>query len=292
MKRILTVLIPLLFLSACSFASHHHLSIRDVNNYDYSDAKSLDIALHSDAYLLVNMSSFKVEYAYNSDKKIYPASLTKLLALDAILANVDDVTAAFGYITADDSRELLEANASIAGLSVNEQYSFEELLYALILPSGGDATRALENGLRDYGYDDLVALMNKKGRKLGLVKTKVRNAIGLHDDQHYSCLEDILLIVEDILQYKVGKEILESLSYELHDGKTIYSTVNPVVTGIPYILGGKTGYTGQAGQNICVLYVNKGRSYLLLTAGAMGNPSKGEYFHYEDVLNIFDLLYN
>ena len=199
MKRILTVLIPLLFLSACSFASHH-LSIRDVNNYDYSDAKSFDIALHSDAYLLVNMSSFKVEYAHNSDKKIYPASLTKLLALDAILANVDDVTAAFGYITADDSRELLDANASIAGLSVNEQYSFEELLYALILPSGGDAARALENGLRDYGYDDLVTLMNKKGRKLGLAKTKVRNAIGLHDDQHYSCLEDVLLIVEDILQ--------------------------------------------------------------------------------------------
>ena len=58
------------------------------------------------------------------------------------------------------------------------------------------------------------------------------------------------------------------------------------------VYGGKTGYTLEAGMNIMVLYEVDNRSYILLLAGAPGNPGRGEHFHYDDVNSIIEYLYN
>ena len=56
------------------------------------------------------------------------------------------------------------------------------------------------------------------------------------------------------------------------------------------ILGGKTGYTPEAGQNICVLYRANNRSYILL----LGNAPRENYrqtLHFDDSVEIFNALY-
>ena len=51
------------------------------------------------------------------------------------------------------------------------------------------------------------------------------------------------------------------------------------------------GYTPEAGQNIITLCKDKGRSYLVMTGNAYGNYSENQYWHYDDVVKIFEYMH-
>lgn len=121
-----------------------------VNEIDYSEMKELDLDLYSKSYMLVRLNDFKVLYGKNIFDKFYPASLTKVVTLDTVVKNVDNLND-YSYISNNDYARLIEANASLAGIKVNYDYTLKDLLYALVLPSGGDAGLALENYFSSQG---------------------------------------------------------------------------------------------------------------------------------------------
>ena len=262
-----------------------------INEFDYSGMKMLDLDLYSNAYILIRLNDFHVLYGKNINSRIYPASLTKIVTMDAVLNNVRDLNETSSY-TDDDYYELIAANASVAGLDVNEEYPLRELLYALVLPSGADAGRALENYFRDHGKD-LIEEMNVLVNRLGLEDSHFTNTAGLHDDDLYTSLDDYARIVTDTLLKDEGKAVLKCFRYELEDGTVLRSTLESLseIEDVT-VYGGKTGFTGEAGENIMVLYSHKGRSYLLILAGAPGNPYQGQLYHFNDVSNILEYLYN
>ena len=262
-----------------------------INDFDYSEMKSLDLDLYSGSYMLIRLNDFKVLYGRNINSRIYPASLTKIVTMDTVLKNVKDLDDVSSY-SDEDYEELIEANASVAGLKVNTPYTIKELLYALVLPSGADAGKALENYFHDHGMD-LVEEMNELVKSLGLSDTHFTNTSGLHDDDLYTSLDDYARIVTDTLLDPQGKEILKSFRYELEDGTVLKSTLERLqdLDGVE-IYGGKTGFTGEAGENIMVLYSHENRSYLLILANAPGNPYAGQLYHFNDVSNILEYLYN
>ncbi len=276
-----------LFGCAVRSAYEQKVSVKDIHIPDYSEAREFPFELHSEEYLLIRLNDMKVLYEKDADKEIYPASLTKVMTLDAVLHLAEDLKDT-SYISYADIGALIEMNASIAGLSGNTDYTIEELLYALILPSGADAAIALENYAAKMGTD-LIKEMNYLSKELGL-DAHFENTTGLHDSDHVMSLNDLLAIYLDTLSYRTGREVLESLYYS-SERDTYYSTVNPVNSDHVDVLGGKTGYTGMAGQCISILYRQGGRSYLLLLAGAQGSPGYGEYWHYEDAETIFERLY-
>jgi len=259
----------------------------DINNVDYSNAKELDIALHSNSYLLINLSELKVLYAKNNDKKIYPASLTKVLTMDVVLEHcaLNDTSS----LSEEEMDELIDNDASIAYLQTDYDYTVEDLLYALILPSGADGAKALENYFIDNDLN-LVDEMNKKITTLGLKQSHFVNTTGLHDDDHYTTLDDMLLIVLDTLDKAEARKILKTFRTKLSDGtivsSTLISTQNEYVT----VLGGKTGTTDEAGQLMMSFFTNNNRSYMLITADALGHGYK-EYYHFEDAITIYKYLF-
>ena len=154
--RLLIVLIPLLvlviggafFLRSIIDSQDKQIEFKvedlNINEIDHSEAKTFDFDLASKSYLLMRLNDFKVLYQKNNDTELYPASLTKVLTMDTIL----DITSSINETATFSNRqreELIEDNASIAYLEPNEDYTIEELLYALILPSGADAAVSLEN---------------------------------------------------------------------------------------------------------------------------------------------------
>ena len=262
-----------------------------INEFDYSEMKMLDIDLYSNAYMLIRLNDFHVLYGKNINSRIYPASLTKIVTMDTVLNNVNDLSDTSSY-TYDDYYELIDANASVAGLEINEEYPIRELLYALVLPSGADAGRALENYFKAHGRD-LVEEMNVLVNRLGLEDSHFTNTAGLHDDDLYTCLDDYARIVVDTLLNDDGKAVLKCFRYELEDGTVLRSTLESLNDiGNVTVYGGKTGFTGEAGENIMVLYSHDDRSYLLILAGAPGNPYAGQLYHFNDVNNIIEYLYN
>lgn len=287
MKKILLILLCLITLCSCE-SSDFVVDTSDINVLK-DISTEFDFKIHSNAYMVVDLSNFKIEYAYRNDHKIFPASLTKVVTLDAVL-NLADNLYDTSYVTYDQVEALIKEDASLAYIQRDYEYTLKDLLYALILPSGADGALALENYFNDRGID-LIEEMNKHCEKLGCTNSNFVNTTGLHDNNHYTSLNDLFLVVMDVLKFEDGREIMESLYHTLDDGLLISTGVRATRNNKTTVLGGKTGYTPEAGQNIIVLYKNKGRSYVLLTANAYGSYLNDEYFHFDDALNIFEHLY-
>ena len=207
--------------------------------------------------------------------------------MDALLHNVDDVSASSNY-SSSQYNELIAQNASIANLAVNKEYSLEELLYALILPSGADAAVALENYCNENNIN-LIDEMNKLSKELNLNDSYFANTTGLHDDNLYTTLQDYTSLIIDTLKNDTGKKILKTLVHYGESGTYQSSLYALYQNGYVNVLGGKTGFTYEAGLNLAVLYQFNNRSYLLLLANA-----DGEYYMHNninDALKIFEHLY-
>ena len=291
---LIIILIPLIVIGTLVFIFYPRVSETKKDyevtyTIDYSDINAMDLSLYSRSYLLIRLNDYKALYGEKYDNVIYPASLTKVLAMDTCVNRFPDLTDT-SYVSQEQYNNLIEQNASLAGLVPYKEYTLKDLLYYLVLPSGADAAEAISNYFNDHGMD-LVEEMNKRCEELGLTNSHFTNPTGLHDENMYTTLKDLSLIYIDALKNDEAKAILKT-TYSSEYG--LYSTTYPLVSrndGVT-VFGGKTGYTDEAHQNIIVFYEVDNRSYILLLAGAPGNPGRGEHFHYDDVNSIIEYLYN
>ena len=287
MKKLLIIFICLL-LCGCK-PEEKYVDIETVNNFNYDNISTFDFDLHSQEYLLFRASDLNVMYSKDADKKIYPASLTKLATLDTVLNLVEDLNET-SSISNEQFWDLISEDASVAYIQTDYDYTMKDLLYALVLPSGADAAVALENYFTNRNMN-LVEEMNKQLNKLGCSNTNFVNTTGLHDDDHYTTLNDLLKIVMDVLSFEQGRQLLETTSYTTEDNIHLRSTLKILGNNKATILGGKPGFTDESGQSVIVLYKANNRSYILLIANAMGDPYNDEFWHFEDTLEIIDQLY-
>ncbi len=185
----------------------------------------------------------------------------------------------------------------MAGFLRDEDVPVRELLYGTLLSSGAEATQAL--AIEVAGSEKkFVKLMNLEAEKLGMTKTKFKNATGLHQRNHNSTVNDMAHLLKLALKnetfYEVftSKERFYSGGYHpegLYLASTLFSHLpaTPAISG--EINGGKTGYTEEAGQCLASLATINGHRYLLVTAGASGTPLT-EARHIEDALTVYGRL--
>ena len=141
--------------------------------------------------------------------------------------------------------------------------------------------------------------MNEKANQIGLKNTHFTNCTGLHDRNHTSSVKDIAVLLRYALKNQAFYQAFTSSYYSVPptnqhpEGFTFYSTVfqNQAVETIHNgeLLGGKTGYTEQAGQCLASLATINGKQYLLVTAGANGSPQT-EPLHILDAVNVYNQL--
>lgn len=219
--------------------------------------QTLDAQLESAHAFLMDCDSNEV-LAVKGDpaEHIYPASMTKIMTVAVAAEHIEDWDATF-TITSEMLEPLWADSASMAGFAAGEAVTMRDLLYGAALPSGADATVGL--ALATAGSEEtFVQWMNDKVAELGLENTHFVNTSGLHDEQHYSTVTDIALIMEYALTIDMAREVLSTVEYvtsktEQHpDGIMLSSTMfnkmyGNEVQGIE-IKGGKTGYTDEAGQ--------------------------------------------
>lgn len=257
--------------------------------YDETKAYPLSLELYSDHYYIFNVDTGIDYYAYKEDEIIYPASITKLMTLDTILnLNVpldDEIVVSY-----DDFDLMYARNASVAGLTVGSSYTMEDLLYAMVLPSGADACEALERYFLERDID-LVAKMNERAKELKMDNSHFINTTGLYEDEHVTTLKDIKKLVIDLYADEVAYDILSTFEYVTGDEKYYSSLYNLGMDDYETveILGGKTGYTYESKQNIMVLYRHGAYTFCMLLAEADGE--EGGQYHVADVYTILDYLY-
>ncbi|MCM3129874.1 MULTISPECIES: serine hydrolase [unclassified Paenibacillus] len=253
--------------------------------------------LYSSNAKLVRLADDEALFAVNSEEKIYPASLTKIMtAILAIesLSNLEQTV----RLDAELFPPLVSEGASMAGFLPHEDVKAIDLLYGTLLPSGAEASVALAQFVSST-EEQFVVQMNKKAAELGMRNTHFTNPTGLHDEEHYSTIDDLTILLKYALHNEQFKEIFTTTRYStsassLHpEGITIYSTLADQSDSMELangeIKGGKTGYTERAGLCLATYADIDGEEYILITAGADGNANS-EPFHLLDAIQIYNLI--
>ncbi len=256
--------------------------------------KELDISgICSPNAVLMQAKGGKILGEINSEEQIYPASMTKMMTVLVAIEELKDLNQEI-LLTDEIFVGLVEEDATQAGFQSGERVTVRDLLYGAMLPSGAECCRALADAAGG-SKEGFVGLMNKKAEKLGMENTQFRDTTGLHDSEHYSSVKDMAILLKAGLRNDIFREVITSPAHStavtnLHpEGITFYSTMfkgmgDTGVTG-GEILGGKTGFTSQAGHCLASFAEIDGREYILVTAGA-----QGETEHFQDAGTIYNRL--
>ncbi len=222
--------------------------------------KMEELELSSRSYFLWNNTSGLVVSERDAEVQTPVASLTKIMTALLTLERrqLDEVVT----ITPEMVQGLDEF--AVVGLQVGQQLTVEELLYATMLPSAGDAAQALAVNMSGSiaGFADL---MNAKAAELGMAQTHFSNPVGM-DEENYSTPRDIARLLREALKNSTFVEIFEAYEKEL---PTLGRTVRKTFDKTEYIKGGKTGYTEAAGRCLASTAEVEGMEYILVTIGAL-----------------------
>ena len=238
---------------------------------------------------LYSLSDEKVVYKEEANKKVYPASLTKIMTGIVALENIRSL---------DDRVVLNEENfvdvytngAAAAGFEPGEMVTKRDLLYGVLVCSGAEATEALGNSLG--GEDYVVKLMNEKAVELGMDNTRFTNLTGLHDERHVTTVEDMGKLFAYALKNNTFREIVSSREYYTDENKKLlpsrfFSRLDDEKIYGYEVLGGKTGYTGEAGLCLASWARKNNKDYILVTTGADGGPDTEQY-NFSDAYYIYE----
>ncbi len=285
---VLILILCILLLLALLTASFIHSIHNDPLGFSQLSSKSA---------ILIRLDTDEIVAEKNADKKVYPASLTKIMTAVIALEELDDLSQII-TLPADIFPALYAEDASMAGFMPDETGTAADLIYGALLPSGAECCITLA---RVIAGDEsaFVDRMNEKAKALGMDDTHFTNCTGLHNKNHYTTVSDLSALLRYALQNETFREIFCSRRHsvkptEQHtDGFTFRSTLFEALgdPALPCgeILGGKTGYTKQAGLCLATLARINGREYILITTGASGNH-KTEQRHILDAISVYTAL--
>lgn len=222
-------------------------------------ADSSEPSITAEAAVLIDAKNGNVLYEKNSDKKMYPASTTKimtaLLALEKVGAGELSLEQPITYSqTADDT---MAADGSNIGLKVGETMVLDDLLKGLLLASGNDAAAAIAETVGG-SIDGFVDMMNQKAADLGLKNTHFANPHGLHSEEHYTTAAELAVIAKEAMKNETFASIVECAHIKLAPTNVTeqryYINTNNLVSKMRYpyyfydkATGIKTGSTTEAG---------------------------------------------
>ena len=224
--------------------------------------------------VLIDCATNELLAAKDAQTAYFPASVTKVMSLLVAVENIDDFYDTF-TMTYDIMHPLYLQNATIVGFMEDEEVQLMDLLYGAILPSGADATQALAEYVS--GSEAAFAeLMNERAEEMGLQNTHFTNTSGLHDPNHYTCALDVAIIMREAMRNPLCRKVLTTHTYmikptEHHpDGIPLANAmIGRVKTNQPEggtVVGGKTGYTDQAGHTMASLAVgDDGHEYVFVS---------------------------
>lgn len=229
----------------------------------------------SENVVFIDVESRRILAQKDAKMRISPASMTKILTVLVAAEHITDADDSF-EITIDITDYSFSHRCSNAGFEVGERVTVKDLFYGTVLPSGADAAVGLAKYVAG-SQEEFVKLMNEKLDELGLSETShFTNCVGVYDENHYSTVYDMAVIMKAAYDNPFCREILSRHMY----------TTSPTPEhpdGIPLsnlflrriedrdthgeVLCAKTGYVDQSGNCAASLSVgNDGKIYICVSA--------------------------
>lgn len=226
------------------------------------------------AVLLMEKESGTVLYEQNSHTKLEPASVTKVMTMLLIMEALDE-----GRITKQDMVSTSTNAAGMGGSQVylkeGEQMSVHEMLKAIALASGNDASVAMAEHLAG-SESAFVEQMNAKAAALSMTDTCFKNCTGLPIEGHVTSAHDIALMSRELIFKHPGIQEYTTIWMDtLRNGAFQLANTNKLIYYYQGATGLKTGSTDNALYclSACAL-----RDDMELIAVVLGSPTSADRF--------------
>lgn len=260
--------------------------------------------IHSESALLINLDSDLVIYEKNPDKKMYPASLTKIMTAIVVLEHIEDLQGTM--IEADGSifDELYQSGASTADFRPWEIATASDLMYGMMLQSACEAASILAFHVGNGSVSAFVGMMNDKAAELGCENTHFSNAHGLFASDQYTTAADMAKITEYAINMPRFMEICNNPNYTLattnkHSETRVVKHTNMMLDkNSRYYYaptkGIKTGTLDESGRCLITEASKDGYNYLAITLGAPLVDAEGNNTRYdfEDHTNLYQWAFS
>lgn len=163
------------------------------------NATEVDLAKNAKSAIIVEASTGTILYEKNSNEKLSPASMTKMMGMLLVVENVEK-----GNLKWDEMVTVSENASSMGGsqilLETGEKMTISDLFKGVAVASGNDAIVAL--GERVAGTEEaFVKMMNDRAKELGLKNTNFKNPHGLEEANHYSSAYDMSKIALELVKH-------------------------------------------------------------------------------------------
>lgn len=208
------------------------------------NAKEIE-QISSRSYILIDGQSGNVLLEKNSDEKLPPASITKIMTMLLLMEAVDAGTVSLNdVVTVSETAALHEG--SHVFLEIGEQITVSDLLKAVAVASGNDASIAIAE-LLCGSQAEFVKKMNEKSKELGMNNTHFVNCNGLDAEGHVSTAKDIGIMTFELLKHKKVLEYTTIWTDSLRNGTFDLANTNKLIRFYEGANGMKTGSTSKAG---------------------------------------------
>lgn len=222
----------------------------------------------AEAWLVADLDSGAVLAARDPHGRHRPASIIKVLVAMAALNELSLNKPIAG--TADDAA----AEGTKVGVDVDGSYTVNQLLHGLLMHSGNDAAHALAMQLG--GWQTALEKINVLAAKLGGRDTRVATPSGLDAPGMSTSAYDMGLFYRYAWQNPTFADIVATRTFDFpghgdHPGYELEND-NQLLYHYPGAMGGKTGYTDDAGQTFVGAANHNGRRLMAVLLHGTRQP--------------------
>jgi len=225
------------------------------------------------SYILQDFASGRIIAEQNSQQRLPPASITKLMTAYVVSHEIEA-----GNIALTDNVLISEKAWRMVGsrsfIEVNTKVPVEVLLRGMIIQSGNDAAVALAEHIA--GSEDTFAqMMNQYAQQLGMFNTNYQNSTGLPGTEHYTTAADIAILSAAIIRdfpehYKwyAEKEYTYNNITQHNRNKLLWR--DTTVDGL------KTGHTEEAGYCLAASAKRSGMRLISVVLGTRSENARAQ----------------
>lgn len=228
--------------------------------------------------ILVDYDTGAYIYAKNHDKKVAPASMSKLMTLYIVFDKIKN-----GVISLDDTFTVSEnawrkggaaSGSSTMFLKIGEKVTVEDLLKGIIIQSGNDACITIAENIAGT-EEDFAVLMNETAEKIGLKNSSFANSTGWPHPDHKMSVEDLAILSKLLIRDFSEYYHLFSQKEFTHNGIK-QGNRNPLLYSMEAADGLKTGHTDEAGFCLSASAYKNGRRLIGVMSGMASNKERSE----------------
>lgn len=236
-------------------------------------ARAKVAAIARDPYvsaLVLDAATGEVLFAENPNGAVYPASVVKLMDLLVILERIER-----GENRLDEMVQVTNEAAKTGGSQVyldpKEQFSIEDLLYALVVQSANDAAVALAMHIGG-SKEGFVALMNEKAAQLGMKNTTFYSVHGLPPSEgqqtDQSTAADLALLARALVSRADALQYTSTRERGFRNNSFVMRNHNHLLSAVDGCDGLKTGYFEAAGFSIAATAKRGGNRVIAIVMGS------------------------